>query len=52
MGQECFIFARRSSGYFDIRKLDGTKVHAEVSYKKLRLLETRHTMLTERKAAV
>ena len=52
MGQECFIFGRRSSGYFDIRKLDGTKVHAGVSYKKLRFLETRHTMLTERRTAV
>lgn len=51
-GQECFVFGRRSSGYFDIRKLDGTKVHAGVSYKKLRFLETRHTMLTERRMAV
>ena len=51
MGQECFIFGRRSSGYFDIRKLDGTRVHAGVSYKKLRLLETRHTTLTERRTA-
>ena len=51
-GQECFIFGRRSSGYFDIRRLDGTKVHAGVSYKKLRFLETRHTTLTERRTAV
>ena len=50
-GQECFIFGRRSSGYFDIRKLDGTKVHAGILYKKLRLVETRHTMLTERRMA-
>ena len=51
MGQECFIFGRRSSGYFNIRKLDGTRVHAGISYKKLRFLETRHTMLTERRSA-
>lgn len=50
-GQECFIFGRRGSGYFDIRKLDGAKVHAGISYKKLRLVETRHTMLTERRMA-
>lgn len=50
-GQECFIFGRRSSGYFDIRRLDGTKVYAGISYKKLRFLETRHTTLTERRAA-
>jgi N6-L-threonylcarbamoyladenine synthase len=50
-GQECFIFGRRSSGYFDIRRLDGTRVHAGISYKKLRFLETRHTILTERRTA-
>ena len=49
--QDCFIFGRRSSGYFDIRLLDGTKVHAGVSYKKLRFLEIRHTVLTERRKA-
>lgn len=49
--QECFIFGRRMSGSFDIRKLDGTKVSAGVSYKKLKLLETRHSYLTERRSA-
>lgn len=48
-GQECFIFGRRSSGYFDLRKLDGTKIHSSASYKKLRLLETRKNYITERK---
>jgi len=48
MGTECFIFARRTSGSFDIRKLNGDKVHAGVSYKKLRLLEKRTTQLIER----
>ena len=49
--QECFIFGRRTSGYFDIRKLDGTKLSAGVSYKKLKLLETSKTTLTERRSA-
>ncbi len=31
----CRIFGRRSSGYFDIRKPDGTKVSAGISYRKL-----------------
>ena len=31
--QECFIFGRRSSGYFDIRRIDGTKVSSGISYK-------------------
>ena len=32
---ECFIFGRRKSGSFDIRKFDGTRVNAGISYKKL-----------------
>ena len=48
-GQECFVFGRRTSGYFDIRLLDGTKVHPAVSYKKLKLLEHSSSTLTERR---
>ena len=44
---ECFIFGRRTSGYFDLRKLDGTKIHPSASYKKLELLETRNNYLKE-----
>ena len=51
-GTECFIFGRRSSGSFDIRRLDGTKVSAGISYKKLKHIEKRKTLLTERRAAV
>lgn len=47
--EECFIFGRRSSGSFDIRKLSGEKISAGVSYKKLYLLEKRKAMLTERR---
>ena len=45
--REAFIFARRSSGYFDIRRLTGEKVSAAVSYRKLALLEKRKTFLTQ-----
>ena len=38
-GEEGFIFGRRSSGFFDVRKLDGTRISAGISYKKLHLLE-------------
>ena len=44
-GIECFVFGRRASGSFDIRKLDGTKVKAGISYKKLVLLEKRKNFL-------
>lgn len=46
-GEEAFIFGRRSSGYFDARKLDGTRISAGISCKKLRLIERRRTYLTE-----
>ena len=44
---ECFIFGRRTSGYFDLRKLDGTKINQSANYKKLELLETRTNYLKE-----
>ena len=50
-GEECFIFGRRSSGYFDLRKLDGTVIHRSANYKKLKLLEKQNTLLVERKVA-
>jgi len=50
--QECFIFGRRSSGYFDLRKLDGIVVHRSASYKDLKLLSKRKTLLWERREGV
>ena len=46
-GEEAFIFGRRSSGSFDVRKLDWRRLSAGISYKKLRLIERRKTYLTE-----
>lgn len=50
--EEGFIFGRRSSGSFDIRRLDGRKISAGISYKKIKLLETRKTILIDRRNAV
>lgn len=50
-GIECFVFGRRSSGSFDIRLLDGTKIHAGISFKKLTLVEKATSLLFERKGA-
>ena len=44
-GIECFVYGRRASGSFDIRKMDGTKVHVGISFKKLKLLEVRRNFL-------
>ena len=46
-GQECFISGRRATGYFALKKLDGTII-INSSYKKLRLLETAKNHLRER----
>ena len=45
-----YVFGRRVRGDFDIRKLDGTKVNnGSVSCKKLKLINTQKTILTERR---
>lgn len=46
-----FIFGRRSTGYFDIRTLNGTKIHASAKYHDLMLLERASTLLIERRSA-
>lgn len=51
-GTTCFVFGRRSSGYFDLRLLDGTKIHASASSKKLRLVQRASTYLIERRGGV
>ncbi|MCR4901847.1 MAG: HNH endonuclease [Butyrivibrio sp.] len=49
-GKLYFIFARRSTGFFDVRMLDGTKVNkGSLSFKKLKLIETRQSFLTEQR---
>ena len=50
-GQVCFVFGRRSSGYFDLRQLDGTKVSASVSYKKLTMVQRATALVVERRGA-
>jgi RRXRR protein/HNH endonuclease len=50
-GTCCFVFGRRSSGYFDLRSLDGTKIHPSASYKKLTLIRRASASLVERRSA-
>ena len=45
-----YVFARRNSGFFDIRKLNGTKVNkGSINYIYLNKLESRSTFLQERR---
>jgi len=51
-GVECFMFGRRATGYFDLRKLNGVKVHASAKSGNCILLESAKTFLIERRGAV
>lgn len=51
-GIECFISGRRKTGYFDIRTLDGKKIHASAKHTELTLLERAKTFLVERRKRV
>lgn len=42
---ECFVFGRRKTGYFELRTLEGTKIHASAKVKDLKLVETANTFL-------
>ena len=48
-GETGFIFGRRSSGSFYVKGLDGKKISAGISYKKLKLIGKRQTYLTGRR---
>jgi RRXRR protein/HNH endonuclease len=50
-GKICFVFGRRSSGYFDLRLLDGTKIHASASVKQVRMVQKASSLLVERRVA-
>ncbi len=50
--KECFIFGRRSTGYFDLRTLDGQKIHASAGVKNLELSEKGRSLLWERRKQV
>ena len=48
-----YIFGRRDSGFFDIRKLDGTKVNkGSINCKYLRLVDKRKSILIEKRTKV
>lgn len=50
-GKEYFIFERRTTGFFDIRTLDRSKVNnGSISYKKLKVQDTAKAYITEARA--
>ena len=51
-GTVCFVFGRRSSGYFDLRTLDGSRVHASASHQQLELVQKPRAYLVERRSGI
>lgn len=51
-GRVCFVFGRRSSGYFDLRTLDGVRIHASASYKHLTLVQRATACVVERRSGI
>ena len=48
-----FAFARRKSGFLDIRTLDGEKINnGSINYKKIKLIQKNNSTLTERKLPI
>ena len=46
-GEVCFVFGRRSTGYFDLRSLNGKKVHTSARHNHLKLVQKASTFLVE-----
>ncbi len=50
-GRECFVYGRRTRGNFNIRMLDGTVIHTDANYKKLKFVQPKQSYLVERRPA-
>ncbi|WP_438314221.1 RNA-guided endonuclease IscB [Sporosarcina sp. FA9] len=46
-GIECIVFGRRKTGYFDLRKIDGTSIHKSASFKRLGVVGKASTLLVQ-----
>jgi N6-L-threonylcarbamoyladenine synthase len=48
-GQKCFLTGRRTSGYFALKRLDGTTVSNSANFKEIVLLMPKQSLLFERR---
>ena len=46
--KECFVYARRTSGYFDLRDIDGSKIHTVASVKKIKLIRHENSIIIKK----
>ena len=47
-GKECFVYGRRTSGYFDLRDIDGSKIHASAPVKKIKLIRHENSIIIKK----
>ena len=47
-GKECFVYARRTSGYFDLRDIDGTRIHATAPVRKIKLIRHENSIIIKK----
>ena len=48
--KECFVYGRRTSGYFDLRDIDGSKIHTAASVKKIKLIKHENSKIKKASA--
>ena len=47
-GKECFVYARRTKGYFDLRDIDGSKIHATAPVRKIKLIRHENSIIIKK----
>jgi hypothetical protein len=47
-GIECFVHGRRSKGYFDLKDIDGNRIHTAASVKKIKLISHENGIILKR----
>ena len=48
-GIECFVYSRRTSGYFDLRDIDMDRVHASAHIRNIKLIRHERSIIYEKK---
>ena len=46
--KECFVYGRRTSGYFDLRDIDGSKIYASAHTKKIKLIRHENSIIIKK----
>ena len=47
-GIECFVHARRSKGYFELKDIEGNRIHNSASVKKIKLISHENSIILKR----